>query len=415
MASGKPPRRTGSKNEPVTIDLEAERNEPVAHDERTKPEELMADEPEPAAPQGDPVESPRKVDGNNIDETVEGTSATRDFSEEGATPSAATNKKDAASASGLVAAGIFGGLVALVGAGALQYAGYLPAMGPAVPQASQNSDALVQRLSALEGRMENLANASPPPDTSELEARLASLDEAVQGVAAAQSSGADTAMLQELQQKLAEMTEAFSAMQSRVEAIAQSVNQAETRLDQRLTAAEQKIEEPRSDVEMARAIALTALKSAIDRGGPFLTELDTLASLASDDQAVSQLQPYASAGVASRAELVRRFPDTADAILDSIRQPEGESGLGQRFLASALSVIKVRPVGNVEGDTPEAIVARMEDKLRNGDLKGAELEWQQLPEAGKSASADFVEMLKTRVEVETIVGAALSDVMNGNR
>ena len=36
--------------------------------------------------------------------------------------------------SGLIAAGIFGGLVALLGAGAIQYAGYLP--GSSAPQAA---------------------------------------------------------------------------------------------------------------------------------------------------------------------------------------------------------------------------------------------------------------------------------------
>ena len=78
------------------------------------------------------------------------------------------------------------------------------------------------------------------------------------------------------------------------------------------------------------------------------------------------------------------------------------------LLSSALSVVKVRPVGNVEGDTPEAIIARIEDKLRNGDMKGAALEWNNLPDAGKAASAEFEKTLQARIKVEELVGGAAS-------
>ena len=83
-------------------------------------------------------------------------------------------------------------------------------------------------------------------------------------------------------------------------------------------------------------------------------------------------------------------------------------------MASARSLVKVRPVGNVEGETPEAIVARVENKLQNGDLKGAALEWETLPEAGKQPSSDFATKLKNRIEAEERVASALSQTVAGN-
>jgi len=182
----------------------------------------------------------------------------------------------------------------------------------------------------------------------------------------------------------------------------------------RLTEAERKLEEPRSDIEMARAIALAGLKTAIDRGGPFLSELDALKSVSPEDPAIASLTPLASIGIPSRSDLAREFGQVADDILAAINQPLAGEGWTDRLLSSARSLVKVRPVGNVEGETPEAIVARVENKLQNGDLKGAALEWELLPGAGKEASSDFATKLKNRIEAEESVASALSQTVAGN-
>ena len=97
----------------------------------------------------------------------------------------------------------------------------------------------------------------------------------------------------------------------------------------------------------------------------------------------------ATTGVAPRADLVRDFPATADAMLDATQHSDPNQGVFSRLMDSASSAIRIRPVGSVEGDGPEAVIARIEDKLTNGDLKGASLEWDALPEPAKTAGADF--------------------------
>ncbi|NTJ43301.1 hypothetical protein G6L28_11915 [Agrobacterium larrymoorei] len=306
------------------------------------------------------------------------------------TPKVAETKS--ASNSGLIAVGIVGGLIALLAAGSMQYAGYLP------PFAGNGSS--FEELSALKTQIANLQQqASNTPqasgDTSALEQRLAALESST-------SSGGD------LTGKVTQLESAISSLQA--ERSAQDEKTAE--LTRRLNDAEAKINEPRDDIEVARAIASAGLKAAIDRGGPFLTELDTLSRVTPDDPAIQSLRPFANTGVPSRAELVRNFPGVANSMLNSLRQSDPNQGIVDRLAESAMSLVKVRPVGNVEGEGAEAKIARMEDKLRNGDLKGAALEWDGLPEPAKAASADYKKSLDARVEVEDLVNGTLTRAIN---
>jgi hypothetical protein len=189
--------------------------------------------------------------------------------------------------------------------------------------------------------------------------------------------------------------------------------EAQAALLMRLEALEKKMSEPRDDVEVAVAIASAGLKAAIDRGGPFTTELDTLTGIDPNNPAVRELKAFAATGVPSRSKLVADFPGIADQILASINSGNPDQSLTDRLLSSALSIVKVRPVGNVEGETPDAIVARMEAKLTDGDLKGADAEWQKLPQTGKQASAGYEKSLSARIRVEELVGSTLTKAVQG--
>ncbi|NTB95395.1 hypothetical protein G6M84_02595 [Agrobacterium tumefaciens] len=300
------------------------------------------------------------------------------------TPQQAERKQ--AATSGLIAAGIVGGLVALAAAGSMQYAGILPSFN-AGRAGSEEIAALKTDLGSLR---QQLANA-PVGDTSALEQRIATL-EGAKGEAP-QVDG---------------LSEKIAALESTLQSERSAQASATAELTRRLADAEAKINEPRDDIEVARAIASAALKAAIDRGGPFLTELDTLSKVTPDDPAIASLQSFAATGVPSRSELMQKFPDVANAMLSAINQPDPNQGIMERLTESAFSLVKVRPVGNIEGETSEAKIARMENKLRNGDLQGAALEWNGLPDAAKTASADYKKSLDARIEVENLVGGTLN-------
>ncbi|MCQ4632809.1 hypothetical protein GB927_022400 [Shinella sp. CPCC 100929] len=410
-----PSRRKKAGDEPVTIDLEAVpasvSNEALAAEEKpeadaaapdaepaettttetetteTVTEETVAAEPEPIVEEKqDPVEPARST----YEEPVR----------------AQTPPPPQKSNAGTLAASILGGLIALLGAGSLQYGGYLPALGPDRAGDASAVSALSNEVEALKTRLSEAGTASPV-DLQPIETRIAALEKST-----AEGTGATAAAPETVTKLEGDVTRLTTELAALREAIA-AVSSTESQLTERIAAAEQKLDEPRSDIAMARAVAASALKTAIDRGGPYLAELEAFASISPDDPSVAGLREQAAIGVPSRSDLVRDFQKTADAILDAVHQPDGDQGVFNRLMSSAASAIRVRPVGTVEGDSPEAIVARIETKLQNGDFKGAQIEWQTLPEVGQTAAADYKRTLDQRVAVEGLIGAVVSGAMNG--
>ncbi len=382
MPSEKTPRHAKSKDEPVTIDLTAS--------EVDEKEEAKADIPSDTAPE-EAAEKPAEA------EVETGTEASAQSKAEeetkAATPPPAAPPQKSGGGTGAIAAGIFGGIVALAGAGAAQYAGYIPNFGPqeTITDYGPNISALTQRIESLENK------EIPQVDLSPLESRISTLEQ------------------QMTELPLADLTD-VKAMQGALTEATQKVARAEDEIASfanRLVKLENKVGEPRDDVEVARAIASAGLKAAIDRGGPFTTELATLKTVVPDDPAVAELQPFAASGIPSRANLIRDFPAVADAMIAATYVPDENESVVDRLMNSALSVVKVRPVGNVEGDSTGAIAARVEQNLQNGDLHAAAAEWEKLSDAAKAAGESFKASLDARIKVEELVAATLSNAVTG--
>ncbi|HEV7323025.1 MAG TPA: hypothetical protein VGO04_30850 [Ensifer sp.] len=420
MVSENPPRRSKSEKEPLTIDLEAEKT--VAQPTETEaPRETMADlaaensasdaRPEDAATDSGDDSTAR----SRLDEEIEeqradaaADAAAAAFAEE--PPHVATRDPEPApqqkpvSNSSALAAGIVGGLVTLLGFGGLQYAGFIPVLGPdrAKPGVEQSE------LQALRDQIAALPTPAAVVDNTELEGRIAALE---QSFSQGGSSAGASAEAEALKAQVENLTKEIAGLKSTLADAQTAATADKDALTSRIESAEQKLNEPVNDIQMAKAVAVTALKSAIDRGGPFLAELDALRSIAPDEQAVAALAQDAQVGVPTRTDLRREFSATADAMLDALNQPDPNEGIFDRLVSSAMSGIRVRPVGSVEGETPEAIIARIEDKLNNGDLKGAALEWEGLPAAAKPSGEAFKAKLDQRLRVEGVIDAAVAATM----
>jgi hypothetical protein len=457
MVPEKPPRRSKTNKEPVTIDLTADESAAVAEpvrandtDEVTppaeKPERITddatsvtegdersstADEPAStahAAVDTSPTETPRFDDAeptselkaaSPADPTPEPTQSPKPEPEAEPEPDLETERSSAAwqsaaapqpgpvtqerlparsapSTSTLVASGIFGGIVALLLAGSMQYAGYLPGATPAQPQADPEISA---ELASIRQEVAALANrpVEPPADLAN---RIAALESSA-------SSGPSDELTQRLSTLEGELADLKSAAETGAAAnadLAGRLQEAETRLNDR-----------GPEQQAARAVAAAALKGAIDRGGSFEAELKTYETVAGGDAAVADLQPFAARGVLSRVELQRQASAVADSMIEAVSQPDPDQGIASRLLSSAMSVVKVRRVGDVEGDTPDAVVARFEDSLRSGDLSAAAREWDTLPEPAKTASQAFKQELDARIQVENLVGGALTRAIAGTQ
>jgi len=131
------------------------------------------------------------------------------------------------------------------------------------------------------------------------------------------------------------------------------------------------------------------LSAALESGLPFTVDLGLLAPLVQGDaklaEITSSLQPYGASGVASRATLAAEFPAVAKAALaDDL----ADDSFGERLLGKLRGLVSLRRVGDVEGDSVEARLARAETALEAGDLAKAVAQVKSLPpQTGKATEA----------------------------
>jgi len=406
MVPGKPPNHSKPNDEPVMIDLEPEK---TAQDAAT---ENMTERShgEFGSSSANEVEMPLEADKEPLREETQERSYDPDPEEPRAT---AAQQPDPApsysgqpprregATSGLIAAGIVGGLIALIGAGAIQYAGLLP--GRSSPKDnSADITALNAEIDGLKQSVAKLAVAPAAKPDNALASRVAALE------TTAASNGSTGVTSGDADQKVASLSAEVEQLKSDLGKATQSQASSDAEVGKRLDDAEKKLNQPSQESAVARAIAAAALKAAIDRGGPFRPELDTFANVAPDDPAVADLKNFAQTGVPSRADLIRQVTDVATAIVATTQNDNPNQSWTDRLMSSAQSLVQVRPVGNVSGDGIDAITARFEDKVKNGDLPGAVTEWNSLPDTAKSASAAFKQSLEARIRVEDLVSDALS-------
>lgn len=337
-----------------------------------------------------------------------------------------------------IAAGIIGGVIALVGAGGLQFAGLLGAPGSGAGVSLDGVNAEIASLKSditglKEGGGNNDAAAKMVGLSSGLEqvkADVAALKSAVESGGAGDNAGLAALgdKVKQIETAVAALGKAGSAAPvdlgplneklANLDALVKSTGEAAKARDGRLTALEQSVSQLSGKVEaaagqpkIALAIAASALKSALERGAPFSAELDTLAAISPNAPELATLRPYAEKGVPTRTEIASQMDAAANAMVAAATPVDQNAGFLQNLMSSAESLVKVRPIGAVEGAGAPETVARMEVAVTQGDYAKALSEYGTLPEAVKAAGADFAGKLKARIEVETQVDALISGAM----
>jgi hypothetical protein len=334
-----------------------------------------------------------------------------------------------------IAAGLLGGVIALAGAGALQYAGLLGA-----PGSGASLDGVNGQISALKTQIATISNSENGGDAAARVKVLSdALDQVKADVAALKASaGEPTGEPQgvaELRDKIAAMETAVAALGqaggaapvdlgpineklASLDTLIKSAGDAETEQQSKLGALEQsvsqlsaKVEAQASQPKIALSIAASALKAALDRGAPFAAELETFAAIAPEAPQLAALRPYAEKGVATRADIAAGTDAAAAAMVAAGKPVDENAGFLQNLMTSAATLVKVRPIGAVEGTGVPETVARLEAAVNQGDYAKALAEYGTLPEAVKAAGADLAEKLKARLDVEAQIDALIANAM----
>jgi hypothetical protein len=454
-------RHSKPHRDPVTIDLDAEKittaEQPAADAAASAQQAPKAADPMTSKPVTATSEKPLLDDGPKVTPTAAGDKPP--FGPTGSSPSSA--EKPAADARldkatpppaaslqskpqperrggvSAIAAGIIGGVIALAGGGALQYAGLLPAPGgseatsgeiaglrsdlatlreqvDATPPAENFKPRIDELAAALEQVKTQVAaaasgTAASPEAAQALEDRLKAIESAI---ASAQSAGPGTPVdLGPLQEQMGGLDSALAEIKAAGDAATAAANEKIAALQAEVSQLTGKVAEQAEQPNAALAIAASALKATIDRGDPFMTEIETYASIAPQSPEIAALRGMAASGVPSRTAIADAFPAAANAMIAAAKAEDPNAGLLDRLVSSAQSLVQVRPVGMVEGEGAPAIVARMEVALHKGDYAATAAEFDNLPDAAKAAGAEFIAKVKARQAADGLVETILSTAL----
>lgn len=288
--------------------------------------------------------------------------------------------------------------------------------------ARENADKALAQISDLSTRIlggsageagVDAMRAAVAGATSELSGRIAALEAAqVNGgdvkaseiaqlrsrIDAIEKSGATRIedRISVVQGEIGKQGEAISGLASRVDQIdATLASEVLAPMEEVRKAAQAALEGQR----VARSVTARALTAAVEQGGGFAGELASAETLAGPGAAIEELKAIADRGLATPNELAEAFGPVRDAITASIQQPEDDAGVVARFIASARSLVKVRPSGPLEGDSREAILSRVEASLEAGDLDRALSEWNALPDTDRQEGEAFQQALADRIRL----------------
>ncbi|KAF1842295.1 uncharacterized protein K460DRAFT_409709 [Cucurbitaria berberidis CBS 394.84] len=153
-------------------------------------------------------------------------------------------------------------------------------------------------------------------------------------------------------------------------------------------------------------VAVEAVKSALETQAtpkPFVTELAALKEIAADDPVVSaaiaSINPTAyQRGIPSPALLIDRFRRVASEVRKAALLPE-DAGVASHIASLAMSKVLFKKSGLALGGDVEAVLARTEVLLEEGDLDAATREMNGLQGWAKVLSKDWLSECRRVLEV----------------
>ncbi len=301
-------------------------------------------------------------------------------------------------------AGLVGGALGLGAAYGLAWFGLWPVQPqaplPADPRIAQVSTAIPELqtttgtlrtdLTALGNRISGLetdiaalhAPAAATPDNT-LADELAALTSRVDALAATPATPADTSQADG-------NAEAIAALQSQLEQIRQSVSAAETALAETRSDVTTLAEAANTAAESQSArlpLIFSGLESAFDAGRPYETELGALRQALPSISIPEALSAAAANGLPRPDEVARRLNAAIPDMLAG-RPIDADASWQDGAMDWVRGVIAMRPTGDVDGQSIDAGIARLEAAVARRDFAAARSELNALPATMQASAGD---------------------------
>ncbi len=150
----------------------------------------------------------------------------------------------------------------------------------------------------------------------------------------------------------------------------------------------------------AAALAASAVVEVTQGTGPFADELSSLLAISPPSPELQALARLAPTGAPSRTALAQSFPDYAAHAASAARAPGDKAGLGDRIVYELSRVVSWRRIGDVSGDSVEALISRAERQVDDGDLDKALHTLDRLPSSARDAMASWRSRAERRAEID---------------
>ena len=263
----------------------------------------------------------------------------------------------------------------------------------------------------LDARVVRLEKAPPPqtaaaPNNQPLIDRIAALETALRDTKGRADAAFDAA------QKNAVPSAAVAADHKDIDALTTRV----ATLEQATKAADERIARAASTgADRAGRLAFVALvlRTAVERGDPFTTELAAVKPLLTDPAQVAPLEPFAAAGVPRGTALARELSQLAGPMLNAAGAPPREAGIFDRLTQGAEKLVRIRPINETPGDDPATVISRAEVKAANGDLAGALADLSRLPDAVRAPAQDWMKKVEAQAAALAVARRLAENAVGG--
>ncbi|HYF87158.1 mitofilin family membrane protein [Azospirillum sp.] len=311
----------------------------------------------------------------------------------------------------------------LVGAAALSAPWWGPALpgwpSPAAPAPAQSSAAApadpalraqIQQIVDRVGKLEQRPAAAPGNGgNGEAAAGLAALTQRIDALEQRPAAAAPDTGVADAQKALADRLAALEQKVSAAAGNAQAAQELRGEVDslkQQVTSVNQAVTQRQDAATAAQALVLAAgqLRASLSGGQPFQQDLQAVRALNIADAGVTQpldaVAPYAAKGIPTRAQLTDRFEPLAGEIVRADIRGEGNGWIDSAVGKLSTLVTVRREGGGVVGTTSDAVVARAEAALSEGNLAKAVEELSTLQGPAAQTAGPWLADAKARLAAD---------------
>lgn len=279
------------------------------------------------------------------------------------------------------------------------------------------SSAVAAAKTETDAALADLRTTVEAADSADVAQRIARLESSVEGQAGEvsslrdQLSGASASGSAEIDVYRAELEGLRGEMQdltNRVAGLSHQIEEVGATADRSISAAEEKVAEIQQEAETQLNAAeidadVALIRAALASGQPFTDAADRLTA-AENVTLPEGLAAAAPSGAPTLQMLEERYPDAAHAAIRASIEASAGDGFLARSRAFVTAQLATRSLTPQDGEGTDAVLSRMEAKLKQNDLPGVLAEADALPSEAAAAMGPWLTDVRLRQGAEAGLG-----------